>query len=162
MTGSAKIAAAAAAIICAWPWMVAAQSTATGPKAEIQAFNEALADATRRIDNKAALALWDDDGVSLLPSTPPIVGKAAIARFLDDVTAHMPGAHMRQFDMECFDIDVAGNWASEWCREHQIVEFSDGSPTFDGKGHMLLVLHRNKSGKWQIRREMWNQAPVPK
>jgi len=114
------------------------------------------------MDNSATVALWEDYGISLLPSTPPIVGKAAIARFMDDVAAQMTGSRMKQFDMECFDIEVSGNWASEWCREHQLIVSSDGSPVFEGSGNMLLVLHGNKSGEWRILREMWNQAPARK
>ena len=48
---------------------------------EIDAFNRALAAATRSMDNAALLALWDDDGISLLPSTKPIVGKSRDCRF---------------------------------------------------------------------------------
>jgi len=56
---------------------------------DIDAFNKAFAKATRTMDNAATLALWDDDGVSLLPSTKPIIGKPAIAKFLTDVMASL-------------------------------------------------------------------------
>lgn len=122
------------------------------------AFNRALADATRRMDNAATLALWSNDGVSLLPSTKPIEGKAAITAFLTSTTASLSGAHMAQFDLRCHDVQVAGDWASEWCTEHQIVRFADNRPPFDGWGKLLFVLHRSGSGPWRIKTEMWNQA----
>lgn len=125
----------------------------------IDRFNHALESATRNMDNAATLALWDDDGVSLLPSTPPIAGKPALGKFLDEVTAKFPGAHMESFEMECHTIDASGDSASEWCSEHQVVRFADGKPTFDGRGTMLLVLHRNRGGEWRIKAEMWNPAP---
>ncbi|MFI5257703.1 MAG: hypothetical protein ACHQRK_10635, partial [Gemmatimonadales bacterium] len=77
-----------------------AQSAAPSQSAhpDIDSFNRALADATRRMDNAATLALWNDDGVSLLPSTKPIVGKAAIGAFVNAMTASFPGAHMEKFD----------------------------------------------------------------
>lgn len=131
--------------------------TATDSSAEIVAFNRALDSATRRMDNAATLNLWEDDGVSLLPSTKPIIGKPAIAELLGRVTAANPGAHMQTFDLECFDIRVSGAWASEWCTEHQIVAFADGK-RFDGRGKMLLVLHRGLDGVWRLHTEMWNQA----
>jgi uncharacterized protein (TIGR02246 family) len=124
----------------------------------IATFNRAFAQATRTMDNTAALALWEDDGTSLLPSTPPIIGKRAIAQFLDVIQKQYPGAHMQRFDSECFDIQVSGDLASEWCTEHQIVKLADGKPPFDGRGNMLLVLHRGTDGKWRLRMEMWNQA----
>ena len=41
------------------------------PRAEIEAFNRKLENATRLMDNTATLALWAEDGISLLPSTKP-------------------------------------------------------------------------------------------
>lgn len=124
----------------------------------VEAFNRALDAATRRMDNAATLALWADDGVSLLPSTKPIAGKAAIAKFLGDVMSSLAGAHVERLDLRCFDIAVAGDWASEWCTEHQVVILGGGKPPFDGWGKMLLVLHREADGAWRLKREMWNQA----
>ena len=130
-------------------------------RTEIDAFNRVLANATRHMDNAATIVLWDNDGVSLLPSTKPIVGKTEIAQFMQKVMAQMPDGHMKQFDLACFDIEVSGNWASEWCQEHQIVVFSGGKPQFEGWGKMLLVLHRDSGGGWRLKREMWNQALAP-
>ncbi|MBV8634019.1 MAG: DUF4440 domain-containing protein [Burkholderiaceae bacterium] len=121
----------------------------------IEAFNKALSDATTHMDNAATMALWEDEGVSLLPSTDPIVGKKAIAAFLDKVTQQFPGAHMTSFEMQCGGLELAGDWASEWCDEHQIVELENGKPSFDGRGRMLLVLHRGADGRWRLHREMW-------
>ena len=147
-------------VLCAAPGLVAGQAPPAGPRAGIETFNRALDDATRRMDNAAIVALWEDDGVSLLPSTEPIVGKRAIADFMAAVTARYPGGRMERFDNRCFDIEVAGPWASEWCREHQIVLLPDGK-RFEGWGKMLLVLHRGADGAWRIKREMWNQALAP-
>lgn len=125
----------------------------------IAKFNQALTVATTRMDNAAAMALWADDGISLLPGTAPIVGKKAISDFMDGVTRQLPGAHMQHFEMQCRAVEVSGNWATEWCHEHQIVELGGGKPPFDGQGNMLLVLHRDSDGQWRLKREMWNQAP---
>ena len=102
------------------------------PADGVAAFNKALDTATRHMDNAATLALWEEDGVSLLPSTPPIVGKKAIGKFFDDVMAQLSGSKMTSFDMQCHDIQVSGDWASEWCTEHQVVQLSGGKPPFDG------------------------------
>jgi len=140
---------------------VRAQRVTSASYPEIDAFNQSFANATRTMDNAATLALWDDEGVSLLPSTKPIVGKPAISRFMTDVMASLHGAHMTHFESECHDIHVSGNWASEWCTEHQIVALPGGKPPFNGYGKMLLVLHRGTTGTWRIREEMWNQALAP-
>jgi ketosteroid isomerase-like protein len=135
-----------------------AWAAAVDAQAGIATFNRALDSATRNMDNVATLALWENDGISLLPSTPPIVGKQAIATFLDGIQKQYPGAHMQSFESQCFDIQVSGDLATEWCTEHQIVKLTDGKPPFDGRGKMLLVLHRGVDGKWRVRQEMWNQA----
>ncbi len=133
-------------------------ATAFAADCGIDAFNKALSDATLHMDNAATLALWEDEGASLLPSTEPIVGKKAIAAFMDKVTQQLPGAHMKSFEMQCSGIELAGDWASEWCDEHQVVELGGGKPPFDGRGRMLLVLHRGADGKWRLRREMWQST----
>ena len=138
--------------------LTAIAQTTESANAEIQVFNHKLEEATRRMDNAATLALWTEDGISLLPSTKPIVGKPAIAAFLESVTAPIKGAKMQKFEMECFAIDVSGNLATEWCTEHQIVQMPGGKPPFDGHGKMLLVLRRGSDGNWRMEREMWNQA----
>jgi ketosteroid isomerase-like protein len=145
-------------LLLAAPLPIVAQTTPIGPRAEIEAFNRSFEDATRRMDNSAIVALWADDGISLLPSTKPIVGKVAIAAFIDSVTAQIKGARMEKFELECSALDVSGNIASEWCSEHQVVAMPGGKPPFDGRGRMLLVLKRGRDGKWRLLREMWNQA----
>ena len=134
-------------------WMLAIAILAV-TNSGIDAFNRALDDATRRMDNAAVLALWEEDGISLLPSMAPIAGKKAIAQFLDKVVAEHPGARMETFENRCHDREVSGSWASEWGEEHQVVAFPDGKK-FDGRGKMLFVLHRGDDGRWRIKREMW-------
>jgi ketosteroid isomerase-like protein len=138
--------------------VLAAGDTGAANRAGIDEFNRALIQATNRMDNAATLALWEDDGVNLLPQTKPIVGKKAIAAFYDDVTKDLAGARMEKFDLKCFDIEIAQDWATEWCTEHQHVFLPAGKPPFDGWGTLLLVLHRGTDGKWRLRREMWNEA----
>ena len=126
--------------------------------AGIEEFNRALIDATKRMDNAATLALWEEDGISILPQSQPLVGKGAIAAFLKDVTAKNPGGQMTSFTCNCSEISVSGDWASEWCVEHQIVKFPGNAPPFDGWGNLLFVLHRGGDGRWRIRTEMWSPA----
>lgn len=126
--------------------------------AGIIAFNHALAAATRAMDNQATLALWEDGGTSLLPDTPPIEGKPALASFLADVGKQLRGARMQKFEMACHAIQVNGDWASEWCEEHQMISFANDRPPFNGTGRMLLVLHRGPDRAWRLSREMWQPA----
>jgi uncharacterized protein (TIGR02246 family) len=125
---------------------------------EIELFNQRFLEAHQKMDNGAIVGMWAEDGVSLLPETAPIEGKQAIAKFMDDVVARMPGYHMRKIEIDFQGIESSGDWASEWAYEHQIVDAPEGKPPFEGYGKMLLVLRRETDGNWRITREMWNQG----
>lgn len=124
----------------------------------VETFNNAMTKATRAMDNAALLALWEDDGVALLPSTPPIVGKVALTKFYSDVMAGLGDAKMKSFEMQCSGLEISGDVATEYCTEHQVVDLGPGKQPFDGKGTMLFVLHRGHDGVWRLKREMWNPA----
>jgi ketosteroid isomerase-like protein len=139
---------------------VAHAGAAPSDSAGVARFNERFAAATRAMSDSSVLALWDDDGISLLPMQAPLVGKPALRAMLAGVRARYPDAHMRSFDCRCHDLEIAGDWASEWCDEHQVVDLPDHK-VFDGRGRMLLVLHRDAGGAWRLAREMWIQAEAP-
>jgi ketosteroid isomerase-like protein len=67
----------------------------------------------------------------------------------------------RRAESDSHDVHISGDWASEWCTEHQIVALPSGKPPFNGYGKMLLVLRRGADGAWRIREEMWNYALAP-
>ena len=142
---------------CATSGVPAPQAPA-GNRSEIDGFNRALTDATLHMDNARLLSLWEDDGVSLLPGTAPLVGKKAIAAMLEKVTAQFPGAKVTLQEDHCVDVEMSADWASEWCDTHQVVDLGAGKDPFDGRGRMLLVLHKGEGGRWRIKREMWIQA----
>ncbi|MBB5343397.1 YybH family protein [Tunturibacter empetritectus] len=119
-----------------------AQAVSSGFQTEITAFNRRLEDATKRMNNADVMSLWADEGISLLPSTNPLVGKAAIAAFLDRVTAQLQNAKMEKFELQCSPAEGDGNWASEWCDEHQVVSLPGGKPPFDGRGGVPDLLCR--------------------
>lgn len=120
--------------------------------------NQRLEAVTRSIDDVAMMALWADDGVSLLPDADPMVGKAEIGAFLKRVTRPLQGARMTTFEMKCTGIDVVGDMATEWCCEHQVVQIPGAEKPFDGRERMLLVLRRGTDGVWLLEREMWVSA----
>lgn len=64
------------------------------------------------MDNAAIMAMWAENGADLLPATSPMVGKPAIASFLDDVTSQLAGYHMQKVEMDFQGIEVSGDWAS--------------------------------------------------
>jgi ketosteroid isomerase-like protein len=123
-------------------------NTAGSSRAEIDAFNKKYIAAHLRMDNAAVKSMWAEDGISLLPTTDPIIGR-------------MPGYHMQKMDVDFQGIEVSGDWASEWAEEHQVVQPPPGKRVIDSYGKLLLVLHREADGNWRISREMWNQGLKP-
>jgi ketosteroid isomerase-like protein len=123
----------------------------------VATFNARFEDVTRRMDGQALAALWEEDGISLLPETSPIIGKPAISAFVDNAIGQIPGARMKSFTLSCADPALSGGLATEWCVEHQVVDLGRGK-TFDGRGRMLLVLRRGGDGRWRLLREMWSAA----
>jgi len=128
---------------------------------EIDAFNKRFLEARRKMNDAAILEMWAEDGVSLLPETAPMVGKAAITKFLTGVTGQLKHWRMEKMELDFQGIEVSRDWASEWALEHQVVRPPDDRPVFDGRGKMLLVLHREADGNWKVKREMWNQGMKP-
>jgi uncharacterized protein (TIGR02246 family) len=135
-----------------------AQAIIEAPRAQIEAFNQKFEAATRHMDNAAIMDLWAENGITLLPSAKPVIGKAAIAAMMNAVTEQIKGARMDKFELRCSAIEVSGDLATEWCSEHQIVILPNGKPPFDGRGKMLLVLRRGADRKWRLLREMWSQS----
>jgi ketosteroid isomerase-like protein len=127
-------------------------------RAGIESLNRVLADASRRMDRVALGALWEADGIRFRPLAPPLVGRAAIRRELEAAAARMPGAQVAAYELECHDIRVSGDAASEWCAEHSVVTLPGRKVPFDAHDVLLLVLHRGADRVWRLSREMRNAA----
>jgi ketosteroid isomerase-like protein len=125
---------------------------------EIGAFNQRFTEAIRHMDNAATVALWSEDGVSLLPEMAPIRGRGAIEKFLTEVTSKLSGYKVLAHDNDWHDLRVSGDWASEWAETRQQVQPPEGKPPITITGKMLLVLHREKSD-WKIVAESWTSEP---
>jgi len=130
-------------------------------KEEVLAFNQRFEDAHQRMDTPEILRMWSETGVSLLPDTAPIVGKAALTKFINDAVGRLAGFRMRKAEIDFRDVRVCGEWATEWGIEHQLIEPPDGKPVIDRWGKILLILHKEADGVWRVQQEMWNSTPKP-
>lgn len=128
-------------------------------KDEIDAFNKRYVEMHLKMDDAGIFATWAEDGVSLMPGEAPLIGKKAIVAWVKNILAKMPGYKVVKEEIDFHDIQISGDWASEWALEHQVVQPPDGKPVIDSRGKMALVLHREASGEWKVKQEMWNQAP---
>jgi ketosteroid isomerase-like protein len=137
----------------------AASGQAASTKDDLEKFNSHFRELHLKMDTAGIFALWEDDGVDLMPGEAPMIGKKAIQAWVEDILTKMPGYKVTKEEMEFHDIHVSGNWASEWALEHQVVQPPDGKEPIETWGKLALVLHREANGEWRIKQEMWNPAP---
>ena len=126
----------------------------------LAAFNAKFRDVILRMDSAATVALWADDGVSLMPDAEPIVGKTDIAKFMAQVDKDFAGYKVTKEEIQWKDARVSGDWASEWGVVHQEVFPPGNKPAIEVYGRIALVLHR-AAGEWKIKQEVWQSAPKP-
>jgi len=146
--------------------MIGAMRIAAGdPKNEgrkqIEAFNAKFVDLHLKMDTPGIMAMWAEDGVDLMQGESPIMGRKTITAWIEDILSKMPGYKVTKEELEFHDIHVCGDWATEWATEHQMAKAPEGKQDFDGYGKIALVLHREASGEWKIKEEMWNASPKP-
>lgn len=132
---------------------------AAGSREEIEAFNQRYVEMHLKMDTAGIFTTWAEDGVSLMPGEAPLIGKKAIVAWVENILSQKPGYKVVKEEVDFHDIQISGDWASEWATEHQVVKPPDGKPVIDSRGKMALVLHREASGEWKVKQEMWNQAP---
>jgi uncharacterized protein (TIGR02246 family) len=138
--------------------VVASGAGAGSAKEEIDAFNKRYVEMHLKMDSAGIFATWAEDGVSLMPGEAPLIGKKAIVAWVENILSQMPGYKVVKEEIDFHDVQISGDWASEWANEHQVVRPPDGKPVIDSRGKMALVLHRDLHGDWKVKLEMWNQG----
>lgn len=138
-----------------------AQSVSTNKDARerLDLFNQQFISACQNMDHSAAAALWAADGVDLLPSMAPMVGKDKIFEWLNSLSPQLAGAKMLDCSVEWRDIQIHGDLAYEWGINRQKIEFPPPKKTFQNEGKILLILKRQADGSWKIAMESWNSNP---
>jgi uncharacterized protein (TIGR02246 family) len=142
-----------------WVAAVAFGGGAVSARDEVDGFNKRYVEFHLHMDTAGILGTWAEDGVSLMPGEAPLIGKKAIVTWVENILSQMPGYKVVKVEIDFHDIQISGDWASEWATEHQVVRPPDGKPVVDSRGKRALVLHREANGEWQVKQEMWNQAP---
>jgi ketosteroid isomerase-like protein len=125
----------------------------------VDEFNRRFVESCRNMDNALAIALWSEDGVDLLPGMEPMVGKAAISKWLTDLTEQTKGAKMLQCDVDWQKIQISGDVAYEWGINTQTVSVPNQADPFKNKGKITLILRKQSDGSWKLVLESWNSSP---
>jgi ketosteroid isomerase-like protein len=125
----------------------------------IDAFNHHFVENCRTMDHKGGAEMWTDDGVDLLPGMEPMVGKAAISKWLLGLDDQLKGAKITQCDIDWQEIKVAGEVAYEWGINTQAVLIPDKPEPSKNRGKITLILRRQPQGDWKLALESWNSSP---
>ena len=134
-------------------------ATASQDRRAIDEFNRSFVDNCRTMNHKGGADMWADDGVDLLPGMEPMVGKAAISKWLLGLDDHLKGAKVTQCDVDWQSIQMSGDTAYEWGINTQTVSLPDKSEPFRNKGKITLILRRQPQGDWKLALEAWNSSP---
>jgi ketosteroid isomerase-like protein len=127
----------------------------------IDEFNHLFVEACRKMDNAGTVELWAADGVDLLPGLDPMVGKSAIAKWLNGLAEQSKGAKVLQCDVDWQKIEISGDVAYEWGINTQTVSIPNQAEPFKNKGKISLILRRQTDGSWKLALESWNNSPKP-
>src|SRR5690242_5069567 len=92
-----SLALSAAFVLC-FPALAWSGAAADSGRKGIDEFNRRFIEACRSMDHKAALELWGEDGVDLLPGMEPMIGKQTIAQWLKGLDEQTKGARVTQCD----------------------------------------------------------------
>jgi uncharacterized protein (TIGR02246 family) len=136
------------------------QQAATTTAAEIEAvttmFDEFVA-AFVAEDLAGSIANWAENGVSMPPDGPPLIGKEAIR---SDYQAAIEGWDI-QISHRIEDVTVSGEMALVVATfDETLTPRAGGDPT-ELHGRWLLVLKKQPDGSWKVWRDMWSYFPPP-
>jgi len=73
---------------------------------EIETFNKRYVELHLKMDTQGILALWEEDGVDLMPGDAAMIGRKKISAWVEDILAKMPGYKVMKQEMEFHDIHV--------------------------------------------------------
>ena len=133
-------------------------ATAAQDREGIAALQKRDIAASMAFDVNALLDQWTDDAVLLPPRHEPIVGKAALRRFLEDKKEQHANFDMLAYNEEWNEVMVVGEYAYQWGTVSYRIKPPTGSE-IGGAVRAVRILKREEDGEWRVARAMWNEAP---
>jgi uncharacterized protein (TIGR02246 family) len=113
--------------------------------------------ATMAMDVNSLLDLWTDDAVLLPPRHEPVVGKAALRKFLQDRKEQYVNYDLLAYNEEWNEVMVTGDYAYQWGTVSYRMKPPTGSE-IAGAAHAVRVL-KHEEDAWRVLRAIWNEGP---
>ena len=136
-----------------------APATQAQDREGIAALQKSEIAASMAFDVSALLDLWTDDAVLLPPRGEPIVGRAALRRFLEEMKEHYANYDMLAYNEQWNEVMVIGAYAYQWGTVSYRIKPPVGSET-GGAVHAVRILKREEDGGWRVARAIWNDEPA--
>ena len=132
---------------------------AAANSADLEAINQLHqkdAEASKRWDVDALVALWTDDVVSLYPEMKPVVGKEANRNLLLSLKQEAEGSQITEYNFNFNEVKVAGDWAYEW-GTLSVAEVPAGErEPVRSSIKLMRILKRDSDGAWKVARTIFN------
>lgn len=112
--------------------------------------------ASRTRDLTILLALCTDDCVMLPPDRPPVIGKAAIAKWLEAEHELEQTYEITKYEHHFQEIKILGEWAFEWGTfSASAREYGSDNEVFTS-GKLFRILQKQANGMWKVARSIWS------
>lgn len=107
-------------------------------------------------DNDVLLDLLDDEIVALMPGSEPLIGKAAMQRFLEGDAAAAEDIETLDYAQNWKDLQVEGAYALEWGIISRKVRSRADGKLAESSNRVMRVLKRQPDGFWKVFRTVMN------
>jgi ketosteroid isomerase-like protein len=123
--------------------------------AEIEAFHQTDMKAAAAKDIETLLGLWTEDCVLLAPGMPPIIGKEAMWRYLQEQNDAASDVEILEYEQDFKEVKLVGDWAFEWGLFHGR-SCPLGGEIVQTKAKLFRVLKRTEESGWKCARSIFH------
>ena len=132
--------------------------------ADLKAINDLTArdiEASKENDIDTLASLWTQDGVLIIPMSPPFVGKPARRKMLEQQKELAKDVETTAYDERWEELRIIGDYAYEWGNISVTLELSGGKQGSHTVGAMR-ILQKQKDGEWLVARAIVTPGSITK
>jgi len=132
--------------------------------ADLKAINDLTArdiEASKENDIDTLASLWTQDGVLIIPLSPPLVGKPAIRKMLEQQKVQAKDVETTAYDERWEELRIIGDYAYEWGNISVTMELPGGKQGSHTVGAMR-ILQKQKDGEWLVARAIVTPGSITK
>jgi metallo-beta-lactamase class B len=112
--------------------------------------------ATMGPDVDVLLGLLDEEVVSLMPGSAPVVGKDAVRQYMTQLSGSAREFETVEYRQEWKDLRIEGDYAFEWGVFHSKLRRRKDGKLSEQSNQVMRVLKRQPDGFWKVFRTIMN------